>query len=499
VEDHAETFAHHYSRALELARASGQDTAALRTRARAALRNAGDRAAGLRAFGVAAQFYAEALELWPRDDREWPALRFRQGRALYHAEETGVEVLVEARDALLAAGDVETAAESEVLLGLLAFRAGEGDRTVAHYERALELLEGAPASAAKAWALGALSRSFVVAARSEDGLRVGHEALAMAEELGLDEVKAKALMTIGDARLELGDRGGMPDFRRGIAMAEELGSLEAASGYINLADTVMDLGDLAQAVELRTRAQRVAERLGDAKAVTWLRAERCGEAYWLGRWEEALAGADSFISEFEDGSRHYQEIYCRVLRGRILLARDRADAALDDALKGLEFARVVKDPQALYPALAFTARASEEAGKRAEAEAAAGELLDLVREDRKTPVAYLWLHDLAVALADLGRGDELLQATAEARKPTPWLEAARALAAGDPRSAAGLYRRIGARPDEALARLRAGAALAAAGRQQEAEAELRTASTFYLSVGAEASLAEAERLLAALA
>ncbi len=484
VEDHAETYAHHYARALELAPASGQDTTALRARARVALRLAGDRAAGLKAFAVAAQFYTQALELWPPDDPEWPTLRFRQGQSLYHAAETGADILVEARDALLVAGDLETAAESEVLLGLLAFRAGESTRTAAHYERALRLLEGAPPSAAKAWALAALSRSLVVAARSEEALRIAHEALAMAEELGLDEVKAKALMTIGDAKLELGDQDGMAEFRQGIAMAEELGSLEAATGYINLADTVTDLGDLPQAIELRGRAQRVAERLGDAKAVTWLRVERCGEAYWTGRWDEALAAAGSFIAECEAGDHHYQEVYCRVLRGRVRLARALVEEALDDVAKALDFARTVRDPQALYPALAFAARAWAAAGNRPRAEAAADELLALVQGDRQTPVAYLWLHDLAVALSDLGRGDDLLRATAEVRKRTPWLEAARALAAGDFGAAAGLYARIGALPDEAASRLRAARALVAARRNAEADAELERAAAFYRSVGA---------------
>src|SRR5207247_3361286 len=43
-DDHAETLAHHYLAALELARASGQPTDELEDRARFALREAGDRA-----------------------------------------------------------------------------------------------------------------------------------------------------------------------------------------------------------------------------------------------------------------------------------------------------------------------------------------------------------------------------------------------------------------------------------------------------------------------
>ena len=64
--------AHHYDAALELARASGQDTAALEANARRAFREAGERAVRLGAFGSAAQFFQRAVALTPEDDPGWP-------------------------------------------------------------------------------------------------------------------------------------------------------------------------------------------------------------------------------------------------------------------------------------------------------------------------------------------------------------------------------------------------------------------------------------------
>ncbi|MFY9579339.1 MAG: AAA family ATPase, partial [Gaiellaceae bacterium] len=58
--DHAETLAHHYSTALELARASGLPTEHLAERGRHVLREAGDRAKSLNAFDAAASSYAAA-------------------------------------------------------------------------------------------------------------------------------------------------------------------------------------------------------------------------------------------------------------------------------------------------------------------------------------------------------------------------------------------------------------------------------------------------------
>ncbi|MGH2996730.1 MAG: ATP-binding protein, partial [Gaiellaceae bacterium] len=152
-EDRAEMLAHHYLSALELARAAGLETGVLIERARVALREAGDRASALNAFPAAARFYTAALELWPREDAERPQLLFRYGRALSMSENTGDEVLDEARDALLALGDRETAAEAEILLAWLVEHRGERDRSFAHVDRAAALVEDASASYSKAYVL----------------------------------------------------------------------------------------------------------------------------------------------------------------------------------------------------------------------------------------------------------------------------------------------------------------------------------------------------------
>ena len=65
--------------------------------------------------------------------------------------------------------------------------------------------------------------------------------------------------------------------------------------------------------------------------------------------------------------------------------------------------------------------------------------------------------------------------------------------------AADEYAAIGARPEEAKARLRAAVALAAQGHQSAADAELKRARAFYREVGAEQYTAAAEARLTALA
>ena len=77
------------------------------------------------------------------------------------------------------------------------------------------------------------------------------------------------------------------------------------------------------------------------------------------------------------------------------------------------------------------------------------------------------------------------------------LVAARHVVAGEFLQAAEEYAVIGARPEEAKARLRASTALAAAGKRAAAEAELERARAFYQDVEAGAYVRSAESLLAA--
>jgi hypothetical protein len=62
--------------------------------------------------------------------------------------------------------------------------------------------------------------------------------------------------------------------------------------------------------------------------------------------------------------------------------------------------------------------------------------------------------------------------------------------------AAETFAEIGSVPDEAEARRRAGRRISAAGRAEEAEAQLERARAFYRSVGAARQLARAEQPLA---
>jgi tetratricopeptide (TPR) repeat protein len=496
-DDHAELLAHHYSSALEFARAAGADTAALSEQARLALREAGDRAFALGAYPAAMAFYRDAVELWPHDDPGRPMLLFRYGQTVNLVNATkGFEVLTEARDALLAAGDSGTAAEAEMLIGETFWMQGQRDRAFERVRAAEVLVAEEPISASKTFVVASLSRYAMLAGDRDDAIRLGREALGMAEELGIDELRAHALNNIGTSRLAKGDRGGLEDLEQSLAIAVAANSPESVRAYGNLASNFVDLGDLDRAFATNEEGLKAAERFGLVDLVKWQTAELTWQPYIEGRWDDALRRVDELIADFE-ADPFWMETPLRWLRGRMRLARGDQEGALADAERTMELARVAKDPQVLWPALAFGARAVLPVDAR-QADGLLTEILSDWHAKNLTSSGSEseWLADLAVVVPPLDRQAEFLDAVEQTR-PNPWLTAAAAYVSGDFSGAAEQYAAIGMLPYEAYARLRAAEMLVRAGRRGEADPELQRALAFWRSVGATAYVREGEALLAA--
>ena len=319
-----------------------------------------------------------------------------------------------------------------------------------------------------------------------EAVRLGDEALAMAGKLGLEDLRAHALTTMGFAKATIGE-GGISDLEQAIEIGDAAGSPESIRARSLLAAVLAHEGDLRRSSRLRDEAWKDAQRFGNPFVIRFLESESVFDSYWAGRWDEALRVADDFIAEAERGARHYGEILCHEIRAEIRLASGDRQGALEDAGWSLDSARQTGHPQSLYPALATEARALLDNGDTEKAEQLVDELLALWTNAPKLPASF-WLADLVVVLDALGRGSEIETFVDGTGTRTRWLDAAVAFVR-DPRSAAQLYAEIGSRPDEAFAHLRAG-------EREQAEAELTQALDFYRSVDATAFARRAEQALA---
>ena len=495
LEDRAELLAHHYLSALELAGAAGLDTADLEGPARLALRAAGDRALGLAAYAAAERAYAAAVELWPKDDPERPKLLFQYGRALWLHRDVGADVFVEARDGLLAAGDVETAAVAELLIGDMVWRRGEGREAQDHFDRAEALIEGRPPSIEIGQAKAHLAKYLMVTGRSADSIRVGREALAVADALEEDDIRTSALNSIGTSRVNLGDLGGFDDIEKSIEVGEAANlPWHVARGNVNLGVSLFYAGDMRRALEVHERNLAYARRMGMEGGIIWNKAEVAFDLLLVGRWDESLEILDAELARMEAGAPHYLEVQHRQTRARIRLGRGDSEGALADAERGVEVGRSAGDPQALLPTLAERGRVLFLLGRREEAVASIQEILDSTDPTPAMDWSW-WIVAAAVVFSEVGRAEEILALGGE-DLPSRWIQAGRLWASGDRAGAADRFEEIGSAPDEAYARVKEAERLIEAGRRAEAEPFLSRALELYRGMGAAAFIQEAELLLA---
>jgi predicted ATPase/class 3 adenylate cyclase len=483
-DDHADQLAHHYLAALELARAAGIDAAVRAGEAAAALARAGDRAYGLNAFETAARFYGEALTLGVAAG-ERPRLLLRLGSALHFSGDArAIEVLEQAREALISAGDPEAAAEAGAALGSAWWYLGQGVHARETIEHAQRLLSGRGDSPAAAQLLAQAARMAIVESRFGDALRLGTEALRIQQALGIEHAVPDPAGTVATAHALTGDlERGLRELEEVVERAAAVGSPEAVRSCNNLAILLWHAGDLERVESTTREGIRLAERSGHRMHfldghLSWL-------AFQRGQWDDALSRADAFLASSAAGPVRYAEGTAVRVRARVCLARD-LPAAEAEARRQLELGRATGDAQSLVPALSTVAYVRSELGQDAEAEIA--EMLPILGAGMLTAHVIAW-----PVLADPALRTEICAALLDAPR-TPLVDVARRLADGDVVGAAGLLEAHGDAANAAELRLCAAKQLTADGRGCERDEQLSKALAFFRSVGAARFVRESERL-----
>ena len=487
AEDLAELRAHHWLNAVDYARQAGLDARELEGQAREALIEAADRARALNAITAACRFYDQALALWPGQDVERDLLAVRSLAAgLLLSREIDRDQVAALGERLVASGRPAEAAVAEVVLMFDAVNDKDYELSAASRERSMRLIDGLLPSREVAFVLAYAGRDLIARIELERAIGVARRLLDVAEALGHTEGVLSALTTIGSCTAMLG--GETTELEAAIERAAVVRSPEYSRGLKNLASILVGRGELDRGVEMHELAVEESERLGSAWEVSWSLAELAYCRYLQGRWDEALAHVETVMRPLEGGATHYLEPLVRSVRAAISLARDEVTGALEDSERAAEMALGIEDqlvPATLAPRLGVLV----DAGRRDEAWATAQELFA-----RDPDPLILWEARAWVALEELELLDRLV-AVGAPPGPSRWYEAGTAYAEGRYTDAADTLAAIGARTDEARARLRAGRQLLEHGRAGEAEAQVERALAFWRSVGATRYVRDAEALL----
>ena len=453
----------------------------------------------MNAYDAAVRFFRAALDLLHPDHAQRGRLLLRLGRALPWFGEPDASVLEQASDELLAAGDTEGAVEAEVALSELIWLEGDRDRAFEHLEKARRLADPLPPSAAKARATSMASRILMLASEFTEAIPLGEQALAMASQLGLDEIRAATLNNLGVSRSEAGDDEGVAQIAEAIDVARAANAtFEMVRAMGNLAVMYWIAGRLHEAHALVRESLTECERYGQRGFERWDRGILVQREYELGLWDGAIVAADDFLAEVEAGSPHYLAAETYAVRASIRVGRGEVDGPESDIAHALELARRAKDPQLLYQTLGYAAHVLRQTGDVERATELAREFLSEIKSGKGLGFSVTGAHVLAWTLVASGTGAEL-PAGLEPFQGIPWVRAGIAFADGNPVQAADICAEIGALTQEAYARLAAACLLVEQGRRAEADEQLHRALGFYRSVGAARYVREGEALLAASA
>ena len=337
ADDHAELVAHHLAAGDELGVEVGD-------RARITFRRAGDRARALGAWPAAERYYAQALASWPAEDGEYPKLVAACAGA--RARATGdTDQLEAALDALEAAGLWEDAAQFAASAAMTVWYATGDPRSF--LERGLKLLDGRPASPARAELLAESARIHWFRGDYDRAERDLAEAVELAPAHGSNELRASLLVTQGVVAMAAGD---LDEGRRLTDTAIELAPIGSSPRFRALANcAVFEWTDGAMdAFEpLQAAAMEEAERAGDRPNLRWLEWGWIHKALLFGSWDEALRRGDAQIAL----GPHYTLDSILLFKAYILGARDQLAAARACRDEGLALAEKIPDGQSAIPGL----------------------------------------------------------------------------------------------------------------------------------------------------
>jgi len=398
----------HYLAAYE-AGINDDDAPALKQKARAALRRAGEHAASLAAGGEAARHFAQAADLSEQPLEQAELLELAGLAALQNGEVPLAEqTLQHAVDLLETHGEHRAAARVSARRAD-ALRAGDRvDEAFELMQSAYEALASGEPDPGLALVAAQLSRIAYFAGERERAREVVEVALDMAETLRLPEVLAEALNSkamLSWARPH--ESGALLREARRIALANDLGP-SALRAHFNLSGLAIEHSRYDEARTILLEALELARVRGDRTWEGLILGQLAEVLYHQGEWDEAEARCTEALGDPHAGSLSQILVFVplvRILCGRGHIAEARAILEQDPAIK-MSTDRQTQAAFLLTHAMVLTAE-----GKPREALVAAEQALELWRQLLQFHYAGEALIEAAVAafeLDDLEQVDALL-------------------------------------------------------------------------------------------
>ncbi len=368
---------------------------------------AGRAAERVHALADARRHYESAVRLWSH-----------AGEAVSPPAPDLTELLARAAEAARLAGDCDGAVElcsralervdrerDPLRAAALHERLGaylfwDDDAALDSYAEALRLLPEERA-AERARVLSSTALTLHDKLQWPEAQQVASEALSIAQAAGAQAEEAHAHLTLGTALAFLGEGdAGERHVRRALAIAEELGRIEdRARAFSHLAEVLRLQGRVGEALAVMEEGAATCARLGMSGSFGRSMSVNAAEdLLWLGRWDEATTRLDE-TSRLEVGEG--AGILHRYVAGQLAVARGRFEDARAHLERAQEMCNASTAPDYLAGVAVGWAELALWQGRVDDARAQITEALRAVG-DREHPLYTPALFALAIrAAADL--------------------------------------------------------------------------------------------------
>jgi DNA-binding CsgD family transcriptional regulator len=236
---------------------------------------------------------------------------------------------IKAREAALAlwraAGDRLKEGDAARWLSRLSWFNGNKADAERYATAAVELLDGLPPGRELAMAYSNRAQLAMLEDNVEATLRWGGKAIALATQLGDQEVLSHALNNVGTARVRH-DQSGLPDIEHALALALEGGYQEhAARAYTNLATSTLRQYDLARATRYLQDGIAYCEAHDLDSWARYMRPFRAAAHLLRGEWTRAAEDAEAVIRH--PGIAPVSKITALIVLGLVRARRGDPDSA----------------------------------------------------------------------------------------------------------------------------------------------------------------------------